>query len=133
MHARKNNLPFTVVFMDINDFKTVNDTRGHVHGDHVLRECAAAIKASCRLVDMAFRYGGDEFFAILPDCSKSHTQEHFINRLTSLLQQRLPETSISYGIVEIGPQSNLTITDIVHLADAQMYQYKRQHKIRRAS
>ena len=56
-----------VVVVDLDDFKALNDTRGHVAGDQALRRVAAAIRSTCRAVDIPGRLGGDEFAIILPD------------------------------------------------------------------
>jgi diguanylate cyclase (GGDEF)-like protein len=56
-----------VIVVDLDDFKALNDTRGHVAGDTALRRVAAAIRSTCRAVDIPGRLGGDEFAVILPD------------------------------------------------------------------
>ena len=58
--------PFSVVMMDVDDFKRLNDTYGHLVGDRVLREIANVVKAQMRGVDTASRYGGEEIAVILP-------------------------------------------------------------------
>jgi diguanylate cyclase (GGDEF)-like protein len=58
--------PFGVVMIDLDEFKTVNDTLGHQAGDRLLREIAHAVQATARDTDQVFRYGGDEFVVILP-------------------------------------------------------------------
>ncbi|HVK72395.1 MAG TPA: sensor domain-containing diguanylate cyclase [Kofleriaceae bacterium] len=64
--ARRYGTPFAVVMMDIDDFKHLNDTHGHLAGDRVLREVAAQVKRQMRGVDTAARYGGEEIALILP-------------------------------------------------------------------
>src|SRR3954469_17199654 len=61
---------FSVIFLDLDHFKNVNDTYGHLIGSKLLREIGNAIKAHLRLIDYAFRYGGDEFVILLPQSSK---------------------------------------------------------------
>ena len=61
---------FTVMFIDLDHFKQVNDTHGHLIGSKLLGEIGFAIKAHLRLIDSAFRYGGDEFVILLPQTSK---------------------------------------------------------------
>src|SRR5881227_2114388 len=61
---------FSVIFLDLDHFKAVNDTHGHLTGSKLLREIGNAIKAHLRLIDYAFRYGGDEFVILLPQTSK---------------------------------------------------------------
>src|SRR5947209_12700531 len=61
---------FSVIFLDLDHFKAVNDTHGHLVGSKLLREVGNAIKGHLRLIDYAFRYGGDEFVILLPQTSK---------------------------------------------------------------
>jgi diguanylate cyclase (GGDEF)-like protein len=61
---------FSVVFIDLDHFKQVNDTHGHLAGSKLLLEIGYAIKANLRLIDSAFRYGGDEFVVVLPQTGK---------------------------------------------------------------
>src|SRR5271156_5455182 len=66
-NARKNNKPIAFVIMDIDYFKSVNDTHGHDIGDEVLREFAGRVAANVRGIDLACRYGGEEFVVVMPD------------------------------------------------------------------
>jgi diguanylate cyclase (GGDEF)-like protein len=61
---------FSVLFIDLDHFKQVNDTHGHLIGSKLLAEIGYLIKAQLRLIDFAFRYGGDEFVVLLPQTSK---------------------------------------------------------------
>ena len=61
---------FSILFLDLDHFKQVNDTHGHLVGSRLLAEIGYAIKAHLRLIDYAFRYGGDEFVVLLPQTSK---------------------------------------------------------------
>jgi diguanylate cyclase (GGDEF)-like protein len=71
--ARKGH-PLTVVFLDLDEFKHINDTYGHPAGDLVLQEFAAALNRAIRSGDLAVRMGGDEFLLILPECNHAQLQ-----------------------------------------------------------
>jgi len=71
--ARKGH-PLTVVLLDLNEFKHINDTHGHPAGDLVLQEFAAALNRAIRGGDLAVRMGGDEFMLILPECNHEQLQ-----------------------------------------------------------
>lgn len=65
-HAR----PVALVYLDLDNFKQVNDARGHAEGDYVLRKCAATMLAQSRITDIAARLGGDEFVIFLPETGR---------------------------------------------------------------
>jgi diguanylate cyclase (GGDEF)-like protein len=116
-----------MLLIDLNDFKHVNDTRGHAAGDAVLCEVAAAISGRIRLSDMAARLGGDEFVVICPETALAGLQS-----LARSLDERLEQTSInvSIGFTEREP-ADQNPEDFVHRADAAMYRRKqamRGHK-----
>jgi diguanylate cyclase (GGDEF)-like protein len=69
-HAKRHGRPFSLLFMDIDSFKQVNDTHGHQVGDRVLRAVGAMLLSCKRAADLAARYGGDEFLLLLPDTDK---------------------------------------------------------------
>ena len=74
--------PLTVLALDLNDFKHINDTHGHLAGDLVLQEFAARLNKVIRGSDLAVRLGGDEFLVLLPDCTRDELQI-VLNRLTN--------------------------------------------------
>jgi diguanylate cyclase (GGDEF)-like protein len=80
--ARKGH-PLTIVFLDLDEFKHINDTHGHPAGDLVLQEFAAALNRAIRAGDLAARMGGDEFLLILPECNHGQLQL-VLKRLGSL-------------------------------------------------
>jgi diguanylate cyclase (GGDEF)-like protein len=126
--AQRRAEPVSAIYMDIDDFKNFNDTQGHRLGDEVLCTVANAIKNTARLEDCCFRYGGDEFCIILPNCREDQAREVFIDRLRQYLQQSLKEVSLSVGIAETGPYEYMEPMALIHLADERMYAYKRSRK-----
>jgi diguanylate cyclase len=80
--AQRSGRPVSVALMDIDDFKRFNDSRGHQAGDRLLVAAAAAWQGQLREGDVLCRWGGDEFAALLPDCSEGAAQE-IIARVTS--------------------------------------------------
>jgi diguanylate cyclase (GGDEF)-like protein/PAS domain S-box-containing protein/putative nucleotidyltransferase with HDIG domain len=121
---------FAVVMMDVDDFKRFNDSRGHQAGDEMLRLVADCIRAGVRRSDIAFRYGGDEFAAILPhaDASKARAAVSRINgRITQRVKRMDGEAaarlSLSAGVACF-PDDGTTTDDLVRIADAALYSAK---------
>ncbi len=90
--SQRYNYEFSLVFIDLDHFKQVNDTHGHLIGSRLLAEIGNALKSHCRLIDFAFRYGGDEFVILLPQTSKENALNvarrlHKLIRETSLAGQ----------------------------------------------
>jgi diguanylate cyclase (GGDEF)-like protein/PAS domain S-box-containing protein/putative nucleotidyltransferase with HDIG domain len=121
---------FAVVMMDVDDFKRFNDSRGHQAGDEMLRLVAECIRAGVRRSDIAFRYGGDEFAAILPhaDVSKARAAVSRINRRITQRVRRMDgeaaaRLSLSAGVACF-PDDGTTTDDLVRIADASLYSAK---------
>lgn len=128
--AQRRSEPVTVVYMDVNDFKIVNDTQGHQQGDEILRVVANAIKAVSRLEDSCFRYGGDEFCLVLPNSTKEEAQEAYLNRLTHELERHMKGMSLSIGIAQTGTELYVDADTLIRLADEDMYRAKTEHKLK---
>ncbi|WED44374.1 GGDEF domain-containing protein [Legionella cardiaca] len=127
--AKRNKHSLNLVFIDIDNFKIVNDSLGHPSGDSFLKHLACIIKQSTqRENDAAFRIGGDEFAAIFTDASLDETikicsalKEHF-NKNSQL------DVTISIGILCIPPSSSEDIENIVSAADKTLYRAKKEGK-----
>ncbi len=121
---------FSLVFIDLDHFKRVNDTHGHLMGSKLLAEIGQIIKTHCRLIDFAFRYGGDEFVVILPQTSKESAinvarRLHRLIRETTWLQAEGINTCITASVgVASYPSDSSTKVELLHLADEAMYLVK---------
>src|SRR5271155_5447353 len=121
---------FSLIFIDLDHFKMVNDTHGHLVGSKLLGEIGEAVKEKCRLIDLAFRYGGDEFVLLLPQTSKENAlgvahRLHKLIRETVWLKQESLNIQISASIgVASYPTDSRTKAELLHLADEAMYLVK---------
>lgn len=113
----------SLVFIDVNDLKTLNDQRGHIAGDDCLKLFSEHLLESVRNSDLCFRFGGDEFVVIMWACPKIVAEKKMKNIQKLLLKQ---EISFSFGVAEIqeddDPYAKLSE------ADAAMYEMKRRTK-----
>ena len=124
------NYEFTVLFIDLDRFKQVNDTHGHLVGSKLLAEVGYAIKAHLRLIDYAFRYGGDEFVILLPQTGKESATvvarrllDFF--RTTNFLKDESLNLNIraSFGLATY-PDDAKSAHEIIRQADEMMYVVK---------
>jgi diguanylate cyclase (GGDEF)-like protein len=129
--ARRHDRDLSLVMMDIDEFKVINDRLGHAEGDRVLEGLADLLRASLRASDKIIRYGGDEFLLILPETSRQAT-ELLMERLRSTLETRvtteLGPVHVSVGIASY--QGDPETGDLVQLADKRMYEEKGRHRAR---
>jgi diguanylate cyclase (GGDEF)-like protein len=121
---------FSLIFIDLDHFKNVNDTHGHLMGSKLLGEIGLMIKSHCRLIDFAFRYGGDEFVLLLPQTSKENAfivarRLHRIIRESTWLRDPQVNARItaSVGVASYPTDSN-NKAGLLHLADEAMYLVK---------
>jgi diguanylate cyclase (GGDEF)-like protein len=124
------NYEFTVVFIDLDHFKQVNDTHGHLIGSKLLAEIGYLIKAQLRLIDYAFRYGGDEFVVLLPQTGKDSALV-VAKRLRDSLRTSMfcKEEGLNLNVrasmgVATYPHDAKTPHDIIRQADEMMYLVK---------
>jgi diguanylate cyclase (GGDEF)-like protein len=110
-----------VAFIDLDDLKGVNDTRGHAAGDAVLREVAAALGRRLRAYDLVIRWGGDEFVCSLPQAGLEPARRALEDIRTELMART--SSSFSSGLAELGPESDAK--DLVARADADLYERRR--------
>lgn len=127
--------PFSVLSIDLNRFKPINDTYGHAVGDDALCHFGRIITEQLRTTDFAFRLGGDEFLALLPN-----THEDEAQIVKGKVQQALADTPLSipqgelflnasFGVCEMMPED--CFESLLNRADESMYQHKRALKANR--
>jgi diguanylate cyclase (GGDEF)-like protein len=122
---------FAVLFLDIDDFKVVNDTLGHAAGDQLLVDVASRLRAALRAGDTAARVGGDEFVVLLDDVATKEAALVVAERLSEALRapyeigtdRRIATASIG---VAVGPDGLGTADAVVAAADTAMYDAKRR-------
>ncbi len=112
---------FSLLMVDIDDFKAYNDSRGHLAGDDLLKKISQVFVKSLRFVDMVFRYGGEEFAVILPQTSKEGAAAA-ANRIIGIISQNMPVT-ISGGLASF-PEDGQSEDELIGHADKALYQAK---------
>ena len=126
--CRRHEVQMSLAMFDLDDFKKINDTRGHLEGDKVLMKAAALVKETLREIDVAARYGGEEFAVILPDTPKEgativaerirvRIAEHFKRRRNG------PKVTVSGGVASF-PGDADTLEGLVKKADVGLYRSK---------
>jgi two-component system cell cycle response regulator len=128
--------PLSVLVLDIDYFKSINDTHGHDAGDDVLQDFAIRIRKSIRGIDLACRYGGEEFVVVMPETDMAvatMVAERLRRRIASepfAIQKgaRTIEVTISIGIAALGPDDNAAA--VIKRADRALYRAKRDGRNR---
>jgi diguanylate cyclase (GGDEF)-like protein len=122
---------FSVAIMDIDHFKDINDTHGHLAGDQVLRDVSSICHKNIRLPDTFARYGGDEFIFLFPETGKEKAKEGLerihasISRNITYYENLDIKTKISVGLSEFSSKTIL-IDDVLIEADQALYRAKRE-------
>lgn len=125
--AQRSRAPLTIVYLDIDRFKSINDRFGHAEGDRVLSQLAAAIKEAVRAGgDAGYRLGGDEFAIVLPASTPGHA-DTVVGRIRSVCASRDARWAVggfefSAGVVEF--DGGESAAELVGRGDAAMYRQK---------
>lgn len=126
--ASREHSPLSILLIDLDDFKRINDTHGHLAGDEVIREAARRMEIALRPYDVLGRYGGEEFLAVLPACD-----EHSAVRLAERLRARISERPVlhegeaipvtgSIGVATSDARGDMSA--LLHAADQALYRAK---------
>lgn len=130
LHAERQKLNLSLVSMDVDHFKMINDTHGHPAGDHVLQRLAAAVMGSLRAEDAFCRVGGEEFGIIMRDCDSTEAMV-LADRLRALVEatrfvysgKEIPVT-MSLGVATFDAARHKTALQLIEESDRYLYQAK---------
>jgi diguanylate cyclase (GGDEF)-like protein len=128
----RTNRSFSVLLMDLDGLKRINDRYGHLAGSQALCRVASILSLNCRSIDTAARYGGDEFALVLPE-TKEYDAQQVADRIRNCLfnDQEAPRLGLSVGIATY-PQCGATVQQLLESADRALYEMKSESKGRRA-
>ncbi len=122
--AERNHEVLTLVYLDLNGFKKLNDSKGHKEGDRILGMVGAAMKSAIRDVDFGCRYGGDEFCIIMPRTDQAQARVVFDRVIKAYEKGQIHNVTFSAGIIQTGPENFMHPDTLVKSADALMYKAK---------
>ena len=132
--ARRERRPLSVGMLDLDDFKTVNDTRGHGVGDVVLGESARRIQAALREYDAVGRYGGEEFLVIVPGTTRATYPAVFERILAAITDREMPvpgeRLSITASLGVAVSDETSDADELIRAADKALYQAKHKGRNR---
>ena len=134
MRSQRTERPFALLFLDLDDLKGINDDHGHLMGNRALCRVAHALSVSCRSMDTAARFGGDEFALVMPE-----TREAAARQVARRIEDDLavdaeqPALSLSAGVAEY-PRDGETVEALLGVADHALYEAKAgrvgRHRVR---
>jgi diguanylate cyclase (GGDEF)-like protein len=132
--SKRHDLKMSLAMFDLDDFKKLNDTRGHLEGDKVLMKASALIKETLREIDVAARYGGEEFAVILPETSASGAfvvAERIRLKIAQFFRRKAggPKVTVSGGVAAY-PEDSEALEELIRRADQGLYRSKAAGKNR---
>jgi diguanylate cyclase (GGDEF)-like protein len=130
--AKRHKSPITVLVCDLNGFKQVNDTFGHLEGNRVLSALADVLRDCCREYDYAARMGGDEFVLVLPGLEQPEDIERRVNSISAAVEAATAKLHSGAGLsISVGcavyPKDGSSAEDLLAEADRSMYSRKQEH------
>lgn len=129
--ANRNKEAFSLLIIDIDFFKKINDKYGHHQGDKVLQQVSARLQKKLRREDILTRYGGEEFIALLDDCKLPHAQQK-AEQLRTIIENTVInaiKATVSIGVAEFRVKQE-NFSQLIERADAALYQAKAQGRNR---
>ena len=130
-HAKRHSEPLSVIIVDIDHFKSVNDTYGHLTGDLILKAVGSAMQSGARKEDIAARFGGEEFIVLLDNCTAHDAQvkaEHLRSQIEALHPEEIAVTA-SFGVAQL-QQDTQRCEDLLKNADTALYIAKEEGRNR---
>ncbi len=131
--AKRYDSPLTIVLVDLDNFKAVNDLNGHQFGDHLLVKCAELLREDLRQTDILCRYGGDEFGLILTETTREHADMLMLRlsrdfRELGKKEGAPPDFGMSFGL-SAHPEDDGTLKRMVKAADDRLILSKKNSKV----
>ena len=135
LRSKRHGLRAALLLLDLDDFKQINDERGHVEGDRVLMRAAAVVREGVREIDVAARYGGEEFAVVLPETARTGATlvaERIRARIEEQFKSRrkdTPRVTVSGGVATF-PEDAGSVEELLRRADEGLYRSKAEGKNR---
>ncbi|WP_286235401.1 GGDEF domain-containing protein [Thalassotalea sediminis] len=123
--VKRRKTQLSLVYIDIDNFKNINDTYGHIKGDEVLKSIGKVVISGIREIDLACRYGGDEFCIILPECDTKNAL-NVGNNIIGEFNKKYPDFALSLGISSTEQGEPIAPDMLIKLADDNMYKAKKE-------